>query len=386
MNVELRQHVYDSIESGVGTTAIICFTCGDDCTSLRYHSLRTKGLDICPRCYNEGRFPTTAQSGDFVKLEPNKFKHTVEEDWSDQEILLLLEGVELYDDDWNSISEHVGTRTREQCIMQFLQIPIEEPYLSQSKAKARPSTTQGEEGITRYQRMPFSQADNPVMSIVAFLASTVNADVAAAAAESAIKRIEAKKVQTKKTDDAMEVDAAEDDQGDKMDEDEAEQEVPGTAQTKNLPKNEIEKVAAVALGSAAAKAKVLADNEGREIQRLVNTVVETQLKKLEQKMTHLDELESLIEDELDDLVHQRMKLYTEGLAVKQATLRLEQEIDNKSVSEAVDAGLTNEKVRDIIGRHGDSNDYRLVPVTAGSEEQFQLPHKSDSESMTWLQL
>jgi hypothetical protein len=115
-------------------------------------------------------------------------------------------------------------------------------------------------------------------------------------------------------------------------------------------------------------------------------VVETQLKKLEQKMTHLDELESLIEDELDDLVHQRMKLYTEGLAVKQATLRLEQEIDNKSVSEAVDAGLTNEKVRDIIGRHGDSHDYRLVPVTAGSEEQFQLPHKSDSESMTWLQL
>jgi len=388
MNVELRQQVYDSIETGVGSKAIICFTCGDDCTLLRFHSVRTKGLDICPRCYNEGRFPSTSHSGDFVKLEPSKFKHAVEEDWSDQEILLLLEGVELYDDDWNAISEHVSTRTREQCIMQFLQIPIEEPYLTQTVQTKKEED--GSHDVTRYQRMPFSQADNPVMSIVTFLASTVNAQVAAAAAQSAIKRIEAKKVQFKDAaHDGMDVDdvkvyTEDEPPSDKMDEDETDQEVPGNS-TKDLPKNEIEKVAAVALGSAAAKAKVLADNEGREIQRLVNTVVETQLKKLEQKMAHLDELESLIEDELDDLVNQRMQLYKEGLAVKQATLRLNQEIANKSIPEAVDAGLTNEKVQDIIALHGHTDAYRLVPVTAGSEEQYEIPHSSDS-SMTWLQL
>ncbi|CAO3687989.1 unnamed protein product [Umbelopsis ramanniana] len=382
MNVELRQQVYDSIESGVGSSAIVCFTCGDDCTALRYHSLRTKGLDVCPRCFNEGRFPSTSQSGDFVKLEPSKFKHQVEEDWSDQEILLLLEGVELYDDDWNSVAEHVGTRTREQCIMQFLQIPIEEPYLSNTV-----TTSTDKPDITRYQRMPFSQADNPVMSIVTFLASTVKAEVAAAAANSAIKRIEVKKAQ--QGDDAMDVDddvkVSGDD--DKMDEDEGEQEVPGGSKTKNLPKNEVEKVAAVALGSAAAKAKVLADNEGREIQRLVNTVVETQLKKLELKMAHLQELEGLIEDELDLLVTQRMQLFTEALAVKKATIHLQQEIGNKSIPEAVDDGLTNEKVHSIIAEHGQADAYRLVPVTAGSEETFQLPQNSDdSSTMTWLQL
>jgi SWI/SNF related-matrix-associated actin-dependent regulator of chromatin subfamily C len=382
MNVELRQQVYDSIDSGVGSSTIICFTCGDDCTSLRYHSLRTKGLDVCPKCFNEGRFPSTSQSGDFVKLEPSKFKHMVEEDWSDQEILLLLEGVELYDDDWNSVAEHVGTRTREQCIMQFLQIPIEEPYLSNKASSADNAD------ITRYQRMPFSQADNPVMSIVTFLASTVKAEVAAAAADSAIKRIEAKKAQQQQQqgDGTMDIDdvkvSAEDD---KMDEDEGEQEVPGGSKTKNLPKNEVEKVAAVALGSAAAKAKVLADNEGREVQRLVNTVVETQLKKLELKMAHLSELEGLIEDELDLLVTQRTQLFTEALAVKKATIHLQKEIGDKSIPEAVDEGLTNEKVHSIIAEHGQADAYRLVPVTAGSEETFQLPQNS-ADTMTWLQL
>ena len=320
MNVELRQQVYDSIESGVGSSAIVCFTCGDDCTALRYHSLRTKGLDVCPRCFNEGRFPSTSQSGDFVKLEPSKFKHQVEEDWSDQEILLLLEGVELYDDDWNSVAEHVGTRTREQCIMQFLQIPIEEPYLSNTV-----TTSADKSDITRYQRMPFSQADNPVMSIVTFLASTVKAEVAAAAANSAIKRIEAKKAQ--QGDDAMDVDDVKvsgDD--DKMDEDEGEQEVPGGSKTKNLPKNEVEKVAAVALGSAAAKAKVLADNEGREIQRLVNTVVETQLKKMELKLQQFEELESVLETEKRELERQRQQLYLDRLAMKKSIMAMQEKM------------------------------------------------------------
>lgn len=375
MNVELRQQVYDSIESGSSSHAVMCFTCGDDCTALRYHSLRTKGLDICPRCYNEGRFPSTSNSGDFVKLEPNKFKHTTQEEWSDQEILLLLEGVELYDDDWNSVAEHVGTRSREQCIMQFLQIPIEEPYLSHSKED------NAVKDITRFQKMPFSQADNPVMSIVTFLASTVKAEVAAAAAASAIKRIEAKAA--KSSDDAMEVDTR--DETNKMDEDEREQEVPSEG---HLPKNEIEKVASVALGSAAAKAKVLADNEGREIQRLVNMVVETQLKKLDIKMAYLDELEGLIENELDELANERMQLYLDGLAVKKATHYLNQEIGDKTISEAVDAGLTYENVQQIVSEHGHTENYKFVPVNASGEDQLQLPHMAEGagESMTWLQI
>ena len=32
--------------------------------------------------------------------------------WSDQETLLLMEGLELYGDSWGQVSEHVGNRSQ----------------------------------------------------------------------------------------------------------------------------------------------------------------------------------------------------------------------------------------------------------------------------------
>ena len=52
-------------------------------------------------------------------------------DWTDQETLLLLEALELYKDDWNKVSEHVGSRTQDECILQFLRLPIEDTYLEE---------------------------------------------------------------------------------------------------------------------------------------------------------------------------------------------------------------------------------------------------------------
>ena len=45
--------------------------------------------------------------------------------WTDHEILKLLEGVEKFKDDWESIARHVQTRSKEECVLQFLQLPIE---------------------------------------------------------------------------------------------------------------------------------------------------------------------------------------------------------------------------------------------------------------------
>ena len=60
----------------------------------------------------------------------NRFIGGADDDWSDQETLLLLEGVEMYDDDWSAIEEHVGSRTAQQCIRKFLELPIEDPYIA----------------------------------------------------------------------------------------------------------------------------------------------------------------------------------------------------------------------------------------------------------------
>jgi hypothetical protein len=49
-----------------------------------------------------------------IALKGNGCIHAQEnpQEWSDQETLLLLEGLELYGDNWAEIAEHVGTRSQ----------------------------------------------------------------------------------------------------------------------------------------------------------------------------------------------------------------------------------------------------------------------------------
>ena len=100
-------------------------------------------------------------------------------DWTEQETLLLLEGLEMFKDDWNKVCEHVGSRTQDECILHFLRLPIEDPYLEQPE--------HGALGPLAYQPIPFSNAGNPIMSTVAFLASVVDPRVASSAAKSAME-------------------------------------------------------------------------------------------------------------------------------------------------------------------------------------------------------
>lgn len=64
----------------------------------------------------------------------NKTAASMTRDWTYQETLLLLEGLELYKDDWNKVCEHVGSRTQDECILHFLRLPIEDPYLEDHEA------------------------------------------------------------------------------------------------------------------------------------------------------------------------------------------------------------------------------------------------------------
>ena len=83
----------------------------------------------------------------------------------------------MYKDDWNKICEHVGSRTQDECILHFLRLPIEDPYLEKAD---------GALGPLAFQPIPFSNSGNPVMSTVAFLASIVDPRIASAATKSAM--------------------------------------------------------------------------------------------------------------------------------------------------------------------------------------------------------
>ena len=105
-------------------------------------------------------------------------KDRQENSWSDSETLRLLEGLEMHDDDWGEIANYVGTRTREQCVLKFLQLEIEDKYLdAEPPVDGTNSLAFLDDG-----RVPFDRADNPVMSVVSFLAGAVDPSVAAVAA------------------------------------------------------------------------------------------------------------------------------------------------------------------------------------------------------------
>ncbi|XP_045547620.1 SWI/SNF complex subunit SMARCC2 isoform X2 [Salmo salar] len=321
-------------------------------------------------------------------------------DWTEQETLLLLEGLEMYKDDWNKVSEHVGSRTQDECILHFLRLPIEDPYLEDTSSSLGPLA---------YQPVPFSQAGNPVMSTVAFLASVVDPRVASAAAKSAleefsrmkeevpaalveahVRRVEEaartsgrqdplyglegsgiagtsleegekpeesseesksdsqsseEKRETKENKEgAMEEGEKQGENGKKEEERGREGEGEGETEKTDSEMGDGEKekegkegseegqregesegerkakverdvgegnlatAAASALAAAAVKAKHLAAVEERKIKSLVALLVETQMKKLEIKLRHFEELETIMDREREALEYQRQQL------------------------------------------------------------------------------
>ena len=66
---------------------------------------------------------------DFILMEPAEVAGVNGGKWTDQETLLLLEALELYKENWNEIAEHVGTKTKAQCILHFVQMPIEDTFV-----------------------------------------------------------------------------------------------------------------------------------------------------------------------------------------------------------------------------------------------------------------
>ncbi|KAG6852587.1 hypothetical protein C0991_010793 [Blastosporella zonata] len=302
-----------------------CDTCGADCSSLRYHSLKDKKYTLCSPCYLDGRFPSTMFSGDFVKLSSSSSSPPFgsSSEWTDEETLRLLEGIEMYDDDWSRIEEHVGTRSAQQCIRHFLELPIEDEYLR----------AEGDMGPLRFGRIPFEQADNPVMSVVAFLAGVVGPGVAAEGAKAALGELVKGGGEVKEEKETEEADKPSDD---KMDEDDitapttqtkAESTTPApsnppsakpTSTSTTLPHSTHVRAAHLALSSSAKAAHNLAEHEDTQIRSSLAQLIKLTLSKLELKMSAFEELEGVLEEERRALEGERMKLVGERTGLVRA--------------------------------------------------------------------
>lgn len=269
-----------------------------------------------------------------MRLDADPFGHKEGTDpWTDQEVLLLLEGIEMHDDDWDRIADHVGTRTKEQCIAHFLKLPIEDGFIAEAGGAGAGVGAV----LSGLGKVPMSKTDNPVMSVVAFLAGAVDRETAAKAAGEAVEELDRglkaradkarqdKAAKTEDGDDKMEDDvegtaaAANGDGEVKANGDAApasgDVEDPLADSSRSSPSANVRRAALTALGSSAARAHALALQEDASLHSLVTAVVEAQVRKLDLKLQHFDELERLVEHERRALEAQRQQLYEDRLRV-----------------------------------------------------------------------
>jgi len=306
-----------------------CVTCGNDCTRAYWHNAK---YDVCPSCYKNKAMPSNYIRSDFVAME-NKTYSLVpdrEASWSDEELLLLLEGLEMYDDDWNKISDHVTTRTREECVLKFLQLEIEDDYVEPDPNQKDPGLAVAYLGEGR---VPFNKVDNPVLSVMAFLAGLAEPSVTAAAAGKSVEeiqrimrqRIDSGAHRSKGKEKASESGAVEDQ--DKVDDAmdiETSVAIPSADKTREV-------LLSIPFASTAARASALASHEERSLTRLIHLASNLQIQKLELKLQQFSELEHLLKLERKDVERRRLSLFLE---------RLEFQKRMKSVEDAFERAMT----------------------------------------------
>jgi SWI/SNF related-matrix-associated actin-dependent regulator of chromatin subfamily C len=332
---------------------VYCLCCGLDCTRARWHNLRkraapgSKGskekFDICPKCFQQGRYPKGQSPEDFVLEENPNYTNVPDRDapWSDSELLLLLEALEMFDENWGSIADHVGTRTREECVLKFLQLDIEDKFLDDG-AGSDPYVA------LNTGRLPISQHDNPVLSVVSFLAGMSGPNMTAALTDRSVKEIlrvqrqqlengtsgkafepQSKGKEAVKNEDSMQVDHSSSPQPTETNQVAAASQ-PERAGSVSYP--------TIAMAASAARAATLASHEEREMTRLVSAAVNSTLQKFELKLAQFSEMEAVLQAERQELERGRQQLFLDRLAFKKRVREVQDGLRKLGVAQALGDG------------------------------------------------
>ena len=410
LNLEVRRNIYDDkgkdvtpgkVESGEANgeagknleeslkqegKQYFCYSCGKDCTRVRYHNSKNPPLaagtkpskdqryDLCSLCFQEGRFPSSTTAADYTKLENENYRSIGDKEspWSDAELLLLLEGLEMFDDDWEQVADHVGSRTREECVLKFLQLEIEDKYLDEAPSANGHSGAIGSIGAQDLAylsggRIPFSQFDNPVMSVMGFLAGLADPATAAKAAgksvdemrktlKSQIEREATPGAEKDKEASAAAEATKRESRGESMEVDDT------TSLANREPPQQQEQeqsndVPTTALSLTAARAAALASHTERQISAQVSAAVNLQLTKLELKLNQFSEMEALLQAERREVERMRQRLFLDRLAFRKRVLETEQRLAGMKVSVAQGQNVGVEEVREGgLGGEGGSGE------------------------------
>ncbi|KAH3670892.1 hypothetical protein OGAPHI_000603 [Ogataea philodendri] len=227
-----------------------------------------------------------SSNGDSVKRR-KIIKPDINKGWSETDLEKLVEGVKQFPNEWYKIAEHVGNKTPEQCILRFLQFPIEDEFLEKNKELLGP--------LKYVPNLSFSPNDNPIMSTLAFLTTLVDSDAAHAAAARANKVLDDKTAE-------------------KLDKPEEVKE-----ESETDPLQDVKDAAATTFGLAAARSHVFANYEEREMNKAMTSVVNNTLKLVELKLGKLSKLDKLIEYQKKQLASKGDELFLDRLSFFKTT-------------------------------------------------------------------
>ncbi|XP_043707434.1 SWI/SNF complex subunit SWI3C homolog isoform X2 [Telopea speciosissima] len=326
-----------------------CIYCSCPLPRLHYQSQKEADILLCSDCFHDGRFVSGHSSVDFIKVDSIRdLCDLVGDNWTDQETLLLLEALETYNDNWNEIAEHVGTKSKAQCILHLIRLPMEDGLLENievpSKSVSTKVSSRGEDGgqysnpncdpagLDSESRIPFENSANPLMALVAFLASAVGPRVAAACAHASLAALSKEEHQSVASNNIFQLESSV--HGDssesacgregnfhggltsschQKEESMAEHGFCGKKDTVSaqLPIGSVKNAAKFGLAAAATKAKLFAEHEEREIQRMAATIINHQLKRLELKLNQFSEVDTLLMKECEQMERTRQRIVAE---------------------------------------------------------------------------
>ncbi|XWS25102.1 hypothetical protein CRYUN_Cryun27aG0042200 [Craigia yunnanensis] len=319
-----------------------CSCCSQPIPISYYQSEKEVDTLLCSDCFHDGRFVSGHSSIDFVRVDSTKDYGDLDgESWSDQETLLLLEAMEIYNENWNEIADHVGTKSKAQCILHFLRLPMEDGLLENMEVPSMPKSTIVSNGDGRGRlhsnmngslpgpslqdtdsesRLPFVNSGNPVMAMVAFLASAVGPRVAAACAHASLAALsEDVHKEGSGHGNRMNTEGVHSREGGfhgSIHQKEENSTIHGSfgqneAEVYPLSAEKVKAAAKAGLAAAAMKAKLFADHEEREIQRLSANIINHQLKRLELKLKQFAEVETLLMKECEQVEKARQRFAAE---------------------------------------------------------------------------
>ncbi|XP_078441625.1 SWITCH/sucrose nonfermenting 3A [Wolffia australiana] len=315
----------------------ICGDCGDECFSGYYES--KSGMVVCVKCFESGEANSRKAAEDFdYHNEKDENAGNLNSPWTERETLSLLEAIVSKGPDWDLVANHVR-RSRLDCIGKLIQLPFGEHMASKSGKfdKIAPLTQREEESSdevdeeiidkpTRKRKFLPSLADvgNSLLEQAASLSARAGPDVASAAAGAAILALceensFAKKVFGSDGEEKNNPSRSLPSEGSPVSDVKAEPYDEEMDFGRSII--QIRASAATALAATAAHAKLLADQEQRQIDYLMASVIDLQMKKMRHKMKHFGELESIMEQQYvqiqqlkEDIIHEWIDISQRPLA------------------------------------------------------------------------